>query len=93
VVVFDEGRRWQHQLQRLGDAYGVDIQVTVGTGVYLGEESRSLARIKFRELIASYEMLSARPRYRPGGPTRGCSRKEVAEAPCRLLPDVTAVGP
>jgi hypothetical protein len=70
VVVFDEGGRWRGRLERLGRWCGVPVRVTAGTGAYVGEQSRGLARQKYRELIAAYENSPARRKYRPAGPCR-----------------------
>jgi hypothetical protein len=70
VVILDEGRRWHRNVERLAQWYNTPVRVTTGTGACVAEESSSRARQKYRKLIAAYEELPARRKYRPTGPRR-----------------------
>jgi hypothetical protein len=68
VVVYDEGGRLREWLARLGARYASPVAVVPGRGAYLAWPTRGQARQGFVELIAAYESLPGRPKYRPGEP-------------------------
>src|SRR5205814_152083 len=65
VVIYDEGRRLRGAVECLARTYAVGIDETIGTGSFLGAETRDEAGQAFQRLIDRYEADPQRPDYVP----------------------------
>jgi hypothetical protein len=65
LLVYDEGRRLEGPLARLGREYGVRPHVTPGTAAEVSGATAKQARARYRAVIRAYESDPSRRRYHP----------------------------
>jgi hypothetical protein len=65
VVLYDQGRRWRANVDRLAHFYRISVIERRGVGEFLGGETRDEAHGRYRDVIRRYEASSERPKYRP----------------------------
>jgi hypothetical protein len=66
VVVYDQGRKLQENIERLVRAYSTSVEITSGTGKGIGGQSQAEAHRTYWEIIRRYEdAMARRPKYRP----------------------------
>jgi hypothetical protein len=60
VVVYDEKRKLRDNVAHFAGLYNAPVRESIGSGAYVGADSRAAARKAFRDTIAEYESRSGR---------------------------------
>lgn len=70
IVVYDQGRALRDQVAQFAGSHNATIRESIGQGRFIGGDTRTAARSKYRKIITAYESAPGRggspvPTYRP----------------------------